>query len=64
MQYMGLQEYCQPIQQLNGDKLIEQFCQLEKNAGRLRHMIRERVTDCREALDEQYSLIFKDILPG
>jgi polysaccharide pyruvyl transferase WcaK-like protein len=64
MQNMGLQEYCQDIKQLNADKLIEQFCQLEKNAGSLRHMIREKVADCREALDEQYRLIFKDLLPG
>jgi len=63
MQDMGLQEYCQDIQQLNADKLIEQFCQLEKNAARLKHMIRGKVTECRKALDEQYSLIFKDFLP-
>jgi polysaccharide pyruvyl transferase WcaK-like protein len=62
MQNMGLQEYCQDIKQLNADKLIEQFCQLEKNAGSLRHMIREKVKDCRKALDEQYRLIFKDLL--
>jgi hypothetical protein len=61
---MGLQEYCQDIQQLNANKLIEQFCQLEKNGGSLRHMIREKVADSRKALDEQYRLIFKDLLPG
>jgi polysaccharide pyruvyl transferase WcaK-like protein len=64
MQSMGLQEYCQDIKQLNGEKLIDQFCQLEKNAGSLRHMIGEKVADCRKALDEQYGLILKDILPG
>jgi polysaccharide pyruvyl transferase WcaK-like protein len=63
MQDMGLQEYCQDIKQLNADKLMEQFSQLEKNAGSLRQMIREKVADCRKALDEQYSLIFKDLLP-
>jgi polysaccharide pyruvyl transferase WcaK-like protein len=62
MQDMGLQEYCQDIKQLNAEKLIEQFCKLEKNAGSLRQMIRAKVTDCRKALDEQYSLIFKDLL--
>jgi len=60
MQYMGLQEYCQDIHQLNAEKLIEQFCQLEKNAGSLKQMIREKVAECREALDEQYKLIFQD----
>lgn len=62
MHYMGLQEYCQDIKQLDADKLIDQFCQLEKNAGNLRRMIRQRVTDCRKALNEQYSLIFKELL--
>src|SRR5208282_487153 len=57
MKSMGLQEYCQDIRQLNAGKLIEQFCQLEKDAGILKHMIREKVADCRTALDEQYRLI-------
>jgi polysaccharide pyruvyl transferase WcaK-like protein len=64
MENMGLQEYCQDIKHLNADRLIEQFCQLERNAESLKHMIREKVADCRKALDEQYGLIFKDILPG
>jgi polysaccharide pyruvyl transferase WcaK-like protein len=62
MENMGLQEYCQDIQHLSADKLIEQFCQLEKNGGSLRCMIREKVADRRKALDEQYRLIFKDLL--
>jgi polysaccharide pyruvyl transferase WcaK-like protein len=63
MSQMGLSEYCQDIQQLKADRLIEQFCQLEKNAGSLKHMIREKVADCRTALDEQYRLIFKELIP-
>jgi polysaccharide pyruvyl transferase WcaK-like protein len=62
MHDMGLQVYCQDIHQLNADRLIEQFCQLEKNEGSLKQMIREKVADCRTALDEQYRLIFKDLL--
>jgi len=61
MHDMGLQEYCQDIKQLNAEKLIEQFCKLEANAGSLKAMIRQRVSDCRKALDEQYDLIFKEI---
>jgi len=64
MQSMGLQEYCQDIQQLNAERLIDQFCQLEKSAGSVQDMIREKVADCRNALDEQYSLIFNDVLFG
>jgi polysaccharide pyruvyl transferase WcaK-like protein len=61
MQDMGLQEYCQDIKQLNAEKLIEQFCKLEANAVSLKAMIRQRVSDCRKALDEQYDLIFEKI---
>jgi polysaccharide pyruvyl transferase WcaK-like protein len=64
MHDMGLQEYCQDIKQLNAEKLIEQFCKLETNAGSLKAMIRQKVTDCRKALDEQYDLIFKEISRG
>jgi polysaccharide pyruvyl transferase WcaK-like protein len=64
MQDMGLQEYCQDIKQLNASKLIEQFCQLEKNVETLKPMIKEKVAECRRSLDEQYSLIFKELEPG
>ena len=62
MQDMGLQEYCLDIHTLDASKLIEQFCQLEENSGSLKDMIREKVAERRKALDEQYNLIFKDIL--
>jgi polysaccharide pyruvyl transferase WcaK-like protein len=64
MQDMGLEQYSQDIKQLDGEELIEQFCKIEKNAGRLRHMIRKKVEDRRKALDEQYKLIFGDLLAG
>jgi len=64
IQDMGLKEYCQDIRHLNADKLIEQFCQMEKNADTLKQMIREKVAQYREALDEQYKLIFNDLLPA
>lgn len=64
MQSMELQEYCQDIHQLSADKLIEQFCQLEKNAESLRQMIGEKVADYRKALDEQYNLIFNNLSPS
>ena len=62
MNQMGLENYCQDIQHLNAEKLVEQFCELEKNSENLKQMIREKVTECRQALDEQYDLIFKDLL--
>jgi polysaccharide pyruvyl transferase WcaK-like protein len=61
MSQMGLSEYCQDINDLKGDRLIEQFCRLEKNAGSLGPMIRQQVEECRKALDDQYHLILQDL---
>jgi polysaccharide pyruvyl transferase WcaK-like protein len=63
MHSMELQEYCQDIQHLNSDRLIEQFCQLQKNMGGVRRMISRKVAACRRELDEQYNLIFEKVLP-
>jgi polysaccharide pyruvyl transferase WcaK-like protein len=64
MSQMGLTEYCQDIQRLNGEKLIEQFSQLEKNSAELKEVIAARCADFRRQLDEQYNIIFKDWLPS
>jgi polysaccharide pyruvyl transferase WcaK-like protein len=61
MSAMGLSEYCLDINDLKADTLIEKVCDLEKNAGKLRPLIREKVAECRKALDEQYKFIFKDM---
>ena len=64
MNQVGLSEYCQDIKKLTVVALIEQFCQLENNAESIRDMLARKVTECRNALDEQYTLILKDYLPG
>jgi polysaccharide pyruvyl transferase WcaK-like protein len=61
MHDMGLEDYYQDIHQLNADKLMEQFCQLEKSAGCLKQMIGEKVAQSRAALDEQYRTILKEL---
>jgi polysaccharide pyruvyl transferase WcaK-like protein len=61
MSQMGLAEYCQDINRLNADRLIEQFCDLERNAERLRPLIKHKTEEFRRALDEQYDCIFKKI---
>jgi polysaccharide pyruvyl transferase WcaK-like protein len=63
MSQMGLPEYCQDIQKLSGAMLIEQFCHLESNAESLKQAISAKVADCRRALDEQYAVIFRDLMP-
>jgi polysaccharide pyruvyl transferase WcaK-like protein len=61
MSAMGLSAYCIDINHLSDDTLIEKFCELKTNAPKLKSLIRERVNEFRDALDEQYKLIFTDI---
>src|SRR5262249_51193949 len=61
MSAMGLSEYCLDINDLKADRLIEKFCDLETNAGKLKSLIREKAREFRKALDEQYKFIFNDM---
>jgi polysaccharide pyruvyl transferase WcaK-like protein len=63
MSQMGLSEYCQDINGLNADRLIEQFCDLERNAETLKPLIKQKAQEFRKALDEQYEHIFKVLRP-
>ncbi|MGE5057528.1 MAG: polysaccharide pyruvyl transferase family protein [Acidobacteriota bacterium] len=62
MKEMGLSEYYQDINTLSSEKLIEQFCNLEKNASKLRAHIKRKADECRTALDDQYNLILRGFL--
>jgi len=44
---------------MNVGRLIEQFQDVERNAEKLKTVIRQKVEQSRKALDEQYNLIFK-----
>ena len=59
MSEMGLSDYCHDINHMNADRLIEQFQDVERNAEKLKPVIRQKVEQSRKALDEQYNLIFK-----
>jgi polysaccharide pyruvyl transferase WcaK-like protein len=63
MSQMGLSQYCQDINRLNADRLIEQFCDLEKNAETLKLLIKDKAEEFRRALDEQYERIFRVLRP-
>ena len=63
MSQMGLSEYCQDINRLNADRLIEQFCDLEKNAETLKPLIKHKAAEFRKALDEQYERILRVLRP-
>jgi polysaccharide pyruvyl transferase WcaK-like protein len=59
MRDMGLAEYCHNINDMNAGRLIEQFQHLEKDAEKLKAVVRQRVEQSRQALDAQYEFIFK-----
>jgi polysaccharide pyruvyl transferase WcaK-like protein/glycosyltransferase involved in cell wall biosynthesis len=59
MEKMGLSDYCHDINHINAGRLIEQFQKLERNAAKVKPLIRQKVEQFRKALDEQYDVIFK-----
>jgi polysaccharide pyruvyl transferase WcaK-like protein len=61
MSEMGLSAYCLDINTLNADRLIEKLSDLETNAGKLKSRIWEKANEFRNALDEQYNFIFKNM---
>jgi polysaccharide pyruvyl transferase WcaK-like protein len=61
MSQMGLSEYCHDINHINTDKLIEQFCDLDRKGDRLKPLIKDKAEEFRRALDEQYNCIFKEM---
>lgn len=63
MDQMGMAEYCQNINELKADELIECFRRLRQSANSIKRVLRERVAACQDALDEQYGTIFNFICP-
>jgi polysaccharide pyruvyl transferase WcaK-like protein len=61
MSALGLSEYCLDINDLKAERLIEKFCDLEKNSDMLKPLIKEKAIQFRKTLDEQYKFIFADI---
>ena len=59
---MGLSEYCLDINDLSADQLIERFRDLEINSGKIKAIICGKAKECRAALDEQYQIIFNEML--
>ena len=64
MTEMQLSEYCHDINRLDVDALVEQFEKLQSNTQSVRRIIREGVERAREALEEQYDLIFNGLGSG
>jgi len=60
MSAMGLGEYCLDINTLKADELIEKFRDLKANADKLKPLIRQKTSEFRSMLEEQYKLIFDE----
>ena len=58
MAMMGMQDYCLGMSGLKADRLIDTFRRLEANAHTLEPLIKTRVASFRQALDQQYEIIF------
>jgi polysaccharide pyruvyl transferase WcaK-like protein len=58
MRVVELSDYCLDINDLKAEKLIEKFCDLERDADNIKLSIAEKARVFREQLDEQYRLIF------
>lgn len=61
MKDFGLDEYCQPIQDLDYEHLVYQLKKLEINKDLIKTRIKEKVEEYRKALDDQYHFIFDKI---
>ena len=64
MSAMGLSRYCLDINDLNADRLIEKFCDVKANASTLKRVIKGKVGEFRNELDEQYKVIFNNAHHG
>ena len=58
MSAVGLSDYCFDINDYDAETLIEKLRALEKNADKIKPLIKQKVDGFREALDEQYRCIF------
>jgi len=62
MNSMGLAEYVHDINQMNVKLLIKQFERLEDDLTDVKNLIEQRVDKSRQALVEQYELLFEEHL--
>jgi len=58
---VGLGRYCQPINDLKVDTLIDQFIELEGSLEKIKPLLRQRTEEYRKLLDEQYRLVLGDL---
>jgi polysaccharide pyruvyl transferase WcaK-like protein len=64
MSIMGLSAYCLDINNVDANHLIETFCDIKMNSGKIELLVRDKIIECRAALEEQYKMISKLINGG
>jgi polysaccharide pyruvyl transferase WcaK-like protein len=57
---VGLRKYCQPIEELNLQILIDQFSELAARSEEVRPTIERKSAEFRALLDQQYDRIFSE----
>jgi polysaccharide pyruvyl transferase WcaK-like protein len=62
MAEMGLSDYCHDLNRMDTDRLITQFEAVVANANEVQRTIARHVDECRQALDDQYRLLFDELV--
>ena len=55
---VGLGKYCQPIEEVDFDRLIGHFTELESRGDSVKPLIEAKAAEYRALLDEEYNLLF------
>ncbi|MBI0374955.1 polysaccharide pyruvyl transferase family protein [Streptomyces albiflaviniger] len=63
MDRMGLGAYCHPAREVDADRLLEQFRDLEKHAAKLRQTLTERNRAAAEQLADQFAALTASVFP-
>ncbi|MEU6621319.1 polysaccharide pyruvyl transferase family protein [Streptomyces litmocidini] len=63
MSQMGLAEYCHPARELDADRLLEQFRELEKRSAELRRTLAERNETAARRLAHQFTALTAALFP-
>jgi polysaccharide pyruvyl transferase WcaK-like protein len=64
MSDMGLGRFCHPVRQLDVDRLIDQFTELESQSTQLRVTMAARNENAADRLDHQFAVLSAALLPG
>ncbi|MFV5994842.1 polysaccharide pyruvyl transferase family protein [Streptomyces sp. NPDC056231] len=64
MAHMGLEAYCHPAREVDADRLLEQFRELEKRSAELRQTLTERNLAAVQRLEHQFNSLTAALFPA